>query len=333
MTEVSIGERMKQYERQERTVLPRRQFIVIRVDGRAFHTWCRGLHKPYSPRLVDTMGEVTQALLEQVGGALIGYAQSDEISIVAQDFKTAGTEAWFGGGVQKIASIAAAEATAAFNKSAQRGGSYIFPEENWNDRKPATFDARVFTLPSREEVANYILWRRRDATKNAITTVAAAGWSDRELHGLNTADRLALIKDGEMRTGIRYEDIDRRFLNGQVVTRETKVERVRFWDKRLDQYVTTTDPVERRYWSARAVTDAEVDSGDMNWVYEQLPEIPERDRPKPKPVHPALQELAELVPKEDEWQSAAGTMECLAETLDRHGIPRPDHYDEDIDIR
>lgn len=268
--EMSLGERMKMWERHSRYQIQRRAYIIIRVDGRSFHTWTRGLKRPYDQTMVDAMAATAQHLAEEVGGAVLGYTQSDEISIIAQDFRMAGTEPWFAGSVQKIASVAAAEATAAFNAHWQ--GSRI----------PATFDGRVFTVYSAEEAANYMLWRKRDAMKNAITMVAEAGYSHKELHRKNTTDRLEMIHrpEFEEKTGLRLSDLDLRFMYGQLVTRETYSEFVSYFDKRTGQQVTTDAPVERRRWESRPLTTGEAMEQQSEAFLPYLPEIPRRDRAK-----------------------------------------------------
>lgn len=72
----SLGDRMKSYERAARSILPARSWTVIRVDGRAFHTWTKGLDRPYDLRMVEAMGETMRAMCEQIPGCLIGYHQS-----------------------------------------------------------------------------------------------------------------------------------------------------------------------------------------------------------------------------------------------------------------
>ena len=112
--------------------------------------------------------------------------------------------------------------------------------------------------------------------------IAHAGFSDRELDRKTTSDRFDMITDPffQVRNGIKYSRIPRRFLHGQLITRETTMERLSYFDKRTQQQVTTDKPVERRRWTYRPVTDEEVAGTEpLGWL-EHLPEIPERDRPK-----------------------------------------------------
>ena len=112
----SLGDRMKgNYENITRTFLPRRTYTLIRLDGKAFHTFTRGPPKPWDEDLIDIMNDVTKTLCANIQGAKLGYTQSDEITIVMTDFDSLETDAWYGGNIQKIVSVAASMTTSQFN--------------------------------------------------------------------------------------------------------------------------------------------------------------------------------------------------------------------------
>lgn len=247
----TLSDRMKDYEREARLELPRKAFTVIRVDGRCFHTWTRGLERPYSERMLRAMGAATEALCREVSGSVLGYTQSDEISIVYQDFVGKHAEPWFGGVVQKVASVAASIATATFAQE--------FP-----DRPLAHFDARAFSLPTTSEAANYLVWRQRDAQKNAISMLAHEHYSHKELLGKTVTDRLAMLAEtGETRKA------SMRFLNGQVVRRDKVTEKVTYRDRRTGAVKETPEPVERNRWVCEAAL--EFTAAPDNWLATQLP--------------------------------------------------------------
>lgn len=248
----TLSDRMKDYERETRLELPRKTFSVIRVDGRAFHTWTRGFELPYSTRLMRAMAAAQEALCREVSGAVIGYTQSDEISVIYQDFVGKHAEPWFGGVVQKVASVAASIVTATFAQE--------FP-----DRPLAHFDARVFSLPSTGEAANYLVWRQRDAQKNAISMICDEHFSHAELLGLNTDQRIALLAD----QGVDVSAENPRFLNGQVAHRVTVVEKVSYRDRRTGEYRETPEPVERRRWVSEAAPH--FTASPTNWLRNVLP--------------------------------------------------------------
>lgn len=176
----SLGDRMKaQYENRTRFSLPRRTYTIIRCDGKAFHTLTRGLQKPYDAGLAMAMGAAALALCKEAQGSQFGYVQSDEISVLLTDFADIKTEAWFDGNVQKICSVAASVVTAAFNAEYRSDAAH--------------FDARVFTIPDPVEVENYFIWRQQDATRNSISSLAQAHFSQKQLHGVNNAQMQELL--------------------------------------------------------------------------------------------------------------------------------------------
>lgn len=112
-----LGIRMKgNYEVRARSYLTRRTPVIIRIDGKAFHTFTRGFAKPYDKLLMTTMQETMKFLCEKIQGCVLGYTQSDEISLLLIDYKKLESDAWFDYQVQKVCSIAASMATMIFNK-------------------------------------------------------------------------------------------------------------------------------------------------------------------------------------------------------------------------
>ena len=165
-----LGARMKIfYEQIPKTKLMRRTPVIIRIDGKAFHTFTRGFKRPFDEILINTMQATTKYLCENIQGCVLGYTQSDEISLVLVDYQRFESSAWFDYEIQKICSIAASMATMAFNKffnyHAKEYVSTLY-EHEWTDvekqygdilynavEKGALFDARVFHIP-KEEVTN-----------------------------------------------------------------------------------------------------------------------------------------------------------------------------------
>lgn len=169
----ALGNRMKRYEEVPKTLLVRRMPAIIRVDGKAFHSFTRGMTKPFDEELKNAMVAATKELCKEIQGAKIAYTQSDEISILVTDYEKIGTDAWFDYQVQKMASVSASIWSAYMNE-------FIRPYT----KKIALCDSRVFNIP-KEEVNNYFLWRQQDATKNSISMVAQSLFSHGELQGLN----------------------------------------------------------------------------------------------------------------------------------------------------
>lgn len=173
--EFSLGDRMKQfYEHPMRYKIPRRFPVIMRLDGRAFHTLARKLkfEKPFDRDFIKGMKNITRKLVDEVQNARFAYIQSDEISLLLIDYENFTTQAWFNGNIQKIVSVSAGIASAAFSK--------LFDTL-------AVFDSRVFVLP-REEVVNYFVWRQQDWMRNSVQMLARAYYSHKELYHLNQID-------------------------------------------------------------------------------------------------------------------------------------------------
>ena len=192
----SLGDRMKKYEGVPKTALMRRNPVIIRIDGKAFHTFTRGFQRPFDDILIESMQETMKYLCENIQGCKLGYCQSDEISLLITDYEKINTAAWFDYEVQKMCSIAASMATLAFNRAFDSRvdaiDNDIFNGDDDYDfnylsalhkaqEKGAMFDARVFSIP-KEEVCNYFIWRQQDATRNSIQMVGQANFSHKALH-------------------------------------------------------------------------------------------------------------------------------------------------------
>lgn len=189
----TLGDRMKGYENAYRFYLPRRMPVIIRIDGRAFHTFTRGLQKPFDSRFIEIMQETARELVSKVSGCKMGYVQSDEISLLVTNNDTLETEPWFANNLQKLVSLSASIATVTFNRL---WSEYLTDVEFFCNSEPyvdkwrrnlfsATFDARAFILPE-EEVTNYFIWRQQDAIRNSIRSTAQAHFSEKELRGVST---------------------------------------------------------------------------------------------------------------------------------------------------
>lgn len=216
MDNSSLATRMKDYESVSKTRLTRRTPVIIRIDGKAFHTFTKGMRRPFDYVLTETMRETTRYLCENIQGCVLGYTQSDEISLVLVDYKTFETSAWFDNEVQKICSVSASMATMAFNKFFRRYVENLYyntkvamtdeEERKWYELYEskfdiAMFDARCFNLP-KEEVTNYIYWRQLDAMRNSIQAVGQANFSQTQLNLKSCND----IKDMLKQKGINWDD-------------------------------------------------------------------------------------------------------------------------------
>ena len=178
------------YEEIPKKKLMRRCSVAIRIDGKAFHTFTRGFQKPFDDLMVKSMQATMKYMCENIQGCVLGYTQSDEITLILVDYKKLNSSAWFDYEVQKLCSVAASMATMAFNKffynmvmEETAGGEFTegIAGIHLNAvEKGAMFDARAFNIP-KEEVTNLIYWRQVDAKRNSIQSVGQAYFSHKEL--------------------------------------------------------------------------------------------------------------------------------------------------------
>lgn len=233
MNKDSLGDRMKEnYENRYRFFLTRRTPVIIRIDGKAFHTFTRRFKRPFDYIMAATMRDTAQYLCVNIMGCQFGYTQSDEISLLLIDYKKLASQAWFDNNLQKITSVAASMATMAFNKFFKENAEaicyfkngeykeYIADTETYKEQYDnAMFDARAFNIPE-AEVCNYFVWRQQDAIRNSIETAGHAHFSNKELHKINCTqikEKLSQEKD------INWEDYPAIFRTGSAMRRTKTV--------------------------------------------------------------------------------------------------------------
>ena len=247
-----LGTRLKtSYEEVPKIRLYKRTPVAIRIDGKAFHTFTRGFKKPFDEILIKTMQDTMLYLCKNIQGCVLGYTQSDEITLILQDYKTLTTDAWFDYEVQKICSISASMATMAFNKffysnvieyilskesfeSIDKGlpmlpyiiNDYFVKTDDEKDyvltlikaaEKGAMFDARCFNIP-KEEVTNLLYWRQLDAARNSVQMVGQAYFSHKELQNKSCSDIQDMLME---RYNINWNDFPTTQKRGSCAVRET----------------------------------------------------------------------------------------------------------------
>lgn len=236
----ALGDRMKNnYENRYRFYLTRRMPVIIRVDGNAFHTFTRGLDRPFDADFMKIMQKTCLSLCQNIQGCVGGYVQSDEISLLLVDYQTLESDAWFDYNLQKITSLAAARATMTFNglvrklvndswqgfmDNSKSEDSKDEAEKCWHKynlwelkQDKAIFDARAFNIP-KEEVCNYFIWRQKDATRNSIQAAGQAQFSHKELDRKSQSD----IQEMLFQKGINWNNYSIPEKRGSFVRRYTE---------------------------------------------------------------------------------------------------------------
>jgi len=178
----SLGDRMKRYEQVSRQYLVKKMPVIIRLDGKAFHTLTkRYATKPFDCAIMDAMSESAMVTLNALQGAKVAYIQSDEVTFLLTDYENINTEAWFDYIVEKLVSISAATMSVEFN------GIYL------NDLG-AVFDSRAFNVP-KEDVINNFLWRAKDWKRNSLQMYCRSHFSHKQLRDKKTEDMHNMLFD------------------------------------------------------------------------------------------------------------------------------------------
>lgn len=227
MSKDNIGDRMKGYENIERRYLTRRMPTIIRVDGKAFHSFTKGFQKPFDMVLMQSMWDTAKYLCENVMGCKIAYVQSDEITLLLTDYDNIGTQAWFDKNIQKMCSISASMATLAFNNSFReqvesfnhvitRKEDEEYYNKLYNRINTAMFDSRVFNIP-KEEVCNCFIWRQQDATRNSIEMVGRYYLGHSRMYKLNGSQVQEILFQ---EYGINFNDLPTYQKRGVCIVKE-----------------------------------------------------------------------------------------------------------------
>ena len=233
----ALGDRMKKYEANADTRLVRRTPVIIRIDGKAFHTFTKKFDKPFDQVFMKAMFGTAQTLCENIQGCRLGYTQSDEISLLLTDYEKLDTDPWFDNRIQKICSIAASIATLAFNRAFERAVREIsgeYPAEKVAIYKRSIamgglFDARAYNVP-KDDVTNYFLWRQNDATRNSILGVGQSEFPRKRLMNKSCNEIQEMLFSEK---GINWNDYDTPLKRGvciRKVGKEVNGTTMNFWE-------------------------------------------------------------------------------------------------------
>lgn len=231
MNTKELGDRIKDmFESRTKILLPRRTYTVIRIDGKGFSKYTRSLNKPFDLDLAHDFDETSKVLCSEIMGCKLAYTQSDEITLILSDFDGPMTDAWFDANLQKMCSVSASIATAAFNRL--RSARNV-------DSRPAYFDSRVFTIPQRDDVVACLMWRQADAIRNSISMVARTVMSHKEMDGIG----VARLKDIIVEKGVDLSSFPVGLLQGRMIFKESYTIDVDGQDVVRSRWVAAPAPV------------------------------------------------------------------------------------------
>jgi tRNA(His) 5'-end guanylyltransferase len=230
----ALGDRMKEFEMMEagRRLMPGLP-IMVRLDGRSFHTFTKGMPRPFHEPMSLAMIETAKYLVEETN-ACFAYTQSDEISLGYWN-ENDHSETLFNGRVEKLCSVLAGLATAKFNHE-------VIARMPERAKLLPIFDARVFNMPNLDEMVNCILFRALDCAKNSITMAASAYYSHKELHGKGGAAKHEMLRA----KGVNWADYPSFFKDGSFLRRETFLKELTPQElARIPEHRRPTGPVQR----------------------------------------------------------------------------------------
>ena len=200
--DMSIRDRMKEYEDVSNHYLLSRTPVFIRVDGRAFHSFTKGMEKPFDLNLINAMLLAGQETAKEMMGFKLGYHQSDEFTFMMLDTDSLETQPWFGNNMSKIISITTSIFTSAFNSM------FLF-------NKKAQFDCRAFNVPL-DDAPNVFIWRQHDWERNSLQMLARSKFSHKQLEGKNSGDIHNMLHE----IGLNWADLPNVLKNGSFLTKE-----------------------------------------------------------------------------------------------------------------
>ena len=222
------GDRIKRYESVSNIKMQPRSPLIIRVDGKAFHTFTRGCDKPFDQKLIDAMVNAAKDTAATMMGFKLAYIQSDECTFMLADYDTLQTQGWFGYEVNKVVSISAATFTAMFNK---HYGS-----------TDAVFDSRAFTVPL-DDWQNVFIWRQRDWERNSIQMLARANFSHKECNHKKIPDLHEMLHQ----KGVNWAKYNDQLKNGTFILRNGETNFNKHTYESLTNLVHKLDAIERKY--------------------------------------------------------------------------------------
>lgn len=194
MKKLSLEKRMKMYEKLNKQFLLPNQYVLMRLDGKSFSSFTKKyFKKPFDDEFTWLTQSTMEYLVDNISGAVAGYTQSDEITILLTDKKTKGMEGWFNYRVDKMCSLAASMASAYFNINFNE---YYNKINNECSYPYPIFDCRVWQVPNEEEVKNVFLWRQRDCIRNSVLQLAQSFYTHKEMLNKNIDElKMMLLKE------------------------------------------------------------------------------------------------------------------------------------------
>lgn len=177
----SLATRMKNYENAFRHKLVSKIPVIVRLDGKAFHTLTAKLNRPFDENFQTSMVESAVEVAKQMQGFKLGYVQSDEASFLVTDYDTFETQPWFDYTKSKVESVSASIMSANFTIRMEKHCGML-----------GIFDARAFNIPE-HDITNYFLWRGKDWERNSVSMYCRSFFSHSEVNNKKRDEQHELL--------------------------------------------------------------------------------------------------------------------------------------------
>lgn len=195
------------YEHRYKIKLPMRLPIIIRIDGKTFHTWTKkhDIKKPFDHDFMNIFNTTAIHTSYMIQGVQIAYLQSDEVSFLIHGYKSLDSQSWFDNNLQKLVSVSSSIFSSCFN--------YLYESKDFYDL--AFFDSRAFVLPE-EEVCNYFIWRQQDWSRNSLQMLARQFYSHKELNKKNSSDIHEMLHEKR----VNWSNLSNKLKNGRCIVKD-----------------------------------------------------------------------------------------------------------------
>jgi len=215
---ISLGTRMKSYERDEK--VPANEPFIMRLDGKNFSSFTKGFQKPFDKRMTDAMIATMNNLINFTH-CVTGFCCSDEITLVfpANDINK---NHLYDGRKTKLNTIVSSKCSVCFNKNIRKQFTDLAENEKMNytseflqkiEESECVFDSRIITFPDGMdyEIVNNILWRSvYDCHRNAVSTYARHIIGHKNTMNKTGEEMIKIMKN----TGVDWEDVPYYFKYG-----------------------------------------------------------------------------------------------------------------------
>lgn len=203
--------------------------LLIMVDGRSFSSLIKNrFNLPFDFDFINIMNDVALTLCRNIPGCVLGYVQSDEISLYITD--NSETECFYSWRKEKLLSIVASIASSRF--------THLLLLHDLNNNKDliseeligiaansieVQFDCKCWNVPNINEVFAWFLYRQNDCIRNSKQQTAQTYLPKKSLFNMVVDDQIELLAS---ESGINWYAFEDDVKYGRFLYRENNEESV-----------------------------------------------------------------------------------------------------------